>query len=347
MGGTGTGAVGIGVIGAGRIGQVHASNIARRVEGATLMGVADVRVDAATALASRYGAALASDDYRDLLADPSVEAVIVASATDTHGEVVRAAAAAGRHVFCEKPIDTTLAAIDASLEAVTRSGVLFQVGFNRRFDPSFRRMRRLVASGEAGTPHLVRITSRDPQPPPAGYFTGDLGIFPDMTIHDFDLARYLVGAGPDGDEVVEVYATAASLVAPADGGNGEPDTAVSVLRFATGAVATIDNSRRATYGYDQRAEVFGSGGMVSAGNVLEDQAVVANGAGIRGAVTQNFFLQRYADAYADELEAFAAAVRSGGPSPVTGYDGRIAVAIAIAAQESVRQRRPVRLSEVG
>ena len=347
MGGTGTGAVGIGVIGAGRIGQVHASNIARRVEGATLMGVADVRVDAATALASRYGAALASDDYRDLLADPSVEAVIVASATDTHGEVVRAAAAAGRHVFCEKPIDTTLAAIDASLEAVTRSGVLFQVGFNRRFDPSFQRMRRLVASGEAGTPHLVRITSRDPQPPPAGYFTGDLGIFPDMTIHDFDLARYLVGAGPDGDEVVEVYATAASLVAPADGGNGEPDTAVSVLRFASGAVATIDNSRRATYGYDQRAEVFGSGGMVSAGNVLEDQAVVANGAGIRGAVTQNFFLQRYADAYADELEAFAAAVRSGGPSPVTGYDGRIAVAIAIAAQESVRHRRPVRLSEVG
>jgi myo-inositol 2-dehydrogenase/D-chiro-inositol 1-dehydrogenase len=341
-----TGAVGIGLIGAGRIGQVHAANLARRVEGATLRGVADVRVDAAMTLASRYGVTLASDDYRDLLADPSVEAVIVASATDTHGEVVRAAAATGRHVFCEKPIDTTLAAIDASLEAVARSGVLFQVGFNRRFDPSFRRVRTLVASGEAGTPHLVCITSRDPQPPPAGYFTGDLGIFPDMTIHDFDLARYLVGAGPEGDEVVEVYATAASLVAPADGGNGEPDTAVSILQFASGAMATIDNSRRATYGYDQRAEVFGSGGMVSAGNVLEDQAVVANGRGIRGAVPQNFFLQRYADAYADEIEAFAAAVRSGGPSPVTGYDGRIAVAIAIAAQESVRQRRPVRLSEV-
>lgn len=342
-----TGAVGVGVIGAGRIGQVHAANLARRVEGATLRGVADVRGDAASTLATRHGVSLSTSDYHDLLADESIEAVVIASATDTHGEVVRAAAAAGKHVFCEKPIDTTLAAIDASLEAVARAGVLFQVGFNRRFDPSFRRVRTLVAAGEAGTPHLVRITSRDPQPPPAGYFTGDLGIFPDMTIHDFDLARYLVGARPDGDEVVEVFAVASSLVAAADGGNGEPDTAVSVLRFASGAVATIDNSRRATYGYDQRAEVFGSGGMVSAGNVLEDQAVVANGTGIRGAVMQNFFLQRYADAYADELEAFAAAVRTGAPSPVTGYDGRIAVAIAIAAQESVRQRRPVRLSEVG
>ena len=342
----GMGAVGIGVIGAGRIGDVHATNLARRVQGATLRGVADVRADVAAALAARQSVSLSTGDYPVLLADPTIDAVIVASATDTHGEVVRAAAAAGKHIFCEKPIDTTLAAIDASLEAVARAGVLFQVGFNRRFDPSFRRVRSLVAAGEAGTPHLVRITSRDPQPPPAGYFTGELGIFPDMTIHDFDLARYLVGAGPDGDEVVEVYAVASSLVAAKDGGNGEPDTAVSVLRFASGAVATIDNSRRATYGYDQRAEVFGSGGMVSAGNVLEDQAVVANATGFRGAVTQNFFLQRYADAYATELEAFAAAVRSGGVSPVTGYDGRIAVAIAIAAQESVRKGRPVRLAEV-
>jgi myo-inositol 2-dehydrogenase/D-chiro-inositol 1-dehydrogenase len=342
----GTRAVGIGVIGAGRIGDVHATNLARRVHGVTLRGVADVRADVAAALAARHGVSLATGDYHTLLADSSIEAVIVASATDTHGEVARAAAAAGKHIFCEKPIDTTLSAIDASLEAVERAGVLFQVGFNRRFDPSFRRVRALVAAGEAGTPHLVRITSRDPQPPHTGYFTGDLGIFPDMTIHDFDLARYLVGAGPDGDEVIEVYATASSLVAVADGGNGEPDTAVSVLRFASGAVATIDNSRRATYGYDQRAEVFGSGGMVSAGNVLDDQAVVANSTGIRSAVTQNFFLQRYADAYVAELEAFAAAVRSGGVSPVTGYDGRIAVAIAIAAQESVRKGRPVRLAEV-
>ena len=197
----GMGAVGIGVIGAGRIGDVHATNLARRVQGATLRGVADVRADVAASLAARHGVPLSTGNYHELLADPSVEAVIVASATDTHGEVVRAAAAAGKHIFCEKPIDTTLAAIDASLEAVARAGVLFQVGFNRRFDPSFRRVRSLVAAGEAGTPHLVRITSRDPQPPPAGYFTGELGIFPDMTIHDFDLARYLVGAGPDGDEV--------------------------------------------------------------------------------------------------------------------------------------------------
>lgn len=345
MGARGT--VGIGVVGAGRIGQVHAANLARRVEGATLRGIADVRADAAAALAARHGIDLACADYRDLIAHPSVEAVIVASATDTHGEVVRAAAAAGKHVFCEKPIDTTLAAIDASLDAVARAGVQFQVGFNRRFDPSFRRVHDLVAAGEAGTPHLVRITSRDPQPPPAGYFTGDLGIFPDMTIHDFDLARFLVGAGPDADDVVEVFATASSLVAPEHGGNGEPDTAVSILRFASGAIAAIDNSRRATYGYDQRAEVLGSGGMVAAGNVLEDQAVVANAAGMRAARSHDFFLERYADAYALELEAFATAVRTGGPSPVTGHDGRIAVAIAIAAQESVRRGRPVLLAEVG
>jgi myo-inositol 2-dehydrogenase/D-chiro-inositol 1-dehydrogenase len=342
-----SGPVGIGVVGAGRIGQVHAANLARRVEGAALRGVADVRADAAVALAARHGIALACADYRELLVNPSVEAIIVASATDTHGEVVRAAAEAGKHVFCEKPIDTTLPAIDASLEAVSRAGVVFQVGFNRRFDPSFRRVRNLVAAGEAGTPHLVRITSRDPQPPPPGYFTGDLGIFPDMTIHDFDLARFLVGAGPDADEVVEVFATASSLVAPEHGGNGEPDTAVSVLRFASGVIAAIDNSRRATYGYDQRAEVLGSRGMVAAGNVVEDHAIVANSIGIRASRSHDSFVDRYADAYALEVEAFAAAVRSGGPSPVTGHDGRIAVAIAIAAQASVRHGRPVRLSEIG
>ena len=339
--------VGIGLIGAGRIGQVHAANLARRVEGAVLRGVADVRADAAATLAARYGVRLWSADYRDLLADPTVDAVIVASATDTHGEVVRAAATAGKHVFCEKPIDLTLPAIDESLGAVARAGVQFQVGFNRRFDPSFRRVRDLVAAGEAGVPHLVRITSRDPQPPPPGYFTGDLGIFPDMTIHDFDLARYLIGAGPGADEVVEVYATASSLIAPADGGNGEPDTAVSVLRFASGAIAMIDNSRRAAYGYDQRAEVLGSGGMVAAGNVAKDQAVVANAGGFRSSVLHEFFLERYAASYAIEIEAFALAVRTGGRSPVTGHDGRIAVAIAIAAQDSVRRGRPVRLSEVG
>ncbi|MCX5985598.1 MAG: inositol 2-dehydrogenase [Chloroflexi bacterium] len=336
----------IAVFGAGRIGQVHVANLSTRVPGVSVSAVVDVRRDAAAALASKHGVRVATDDVDAVLNDREIDAVLIASATDTHGVLIRGAAAAGKHIFCEKPIDTTIRAIDLSLEAVDRAGVRFQVGFNRRFDPSFRRVHDFVRAGEAGTPHLVRITSRDPQPPPAGYFTGDLGIFPDMTIHDFDLARFLMGAAKGADEVVEVFATGASLVSAVDGGSGEMDTAVCVLTFASGAIATIDNSRRAVYGYDQRIEVFGSGGMVAAGNVTPDSHVVSNASGIRSAVPHFFFIERYADAYANELIAFVQAVKSGSATPVTGHDGRMAVVLAMAAQQSVRLGRPVRTSEV-
>ena len=343
----GTAPVRIAVFGAGRIGQVHVANLSTRVAGVTVSAVVDVRRDAAIALASKHGVQVATDDVDAVLGDRDIDAVLIASATDTHGALIRGAAASGKHIFCEKPIDTTIEAIDASLEAVERAGVRFQVGFNRRFDPSFRRVHDLVRSGEAGKPHLIRITSRDPQPPPAGYFTGDLGIFPDMTIHDFDLARFLMRAADESDEVVEVFATGASLVSAADGGSGEMDTAVCVLTFASGAIATIDNSRRAVYGYDQRIEVFGSGGMVAAGNVTPDSHVVSNANGIRSAVPHYFFLERYADAYAHELIGFVEAVKTGTTTPVTGHDGRMAVVIATAAQRSVRLARPVRTAEIG
>lgn len=342
----GTAPIRIAVFGAGRIGQVHVANLATRVAGVSVSAVVDVRRDAAIALASRYGVPLATDDVDAVLGDRDIDAVLIASATNTHSALIRGAAATGKHIFCEKPIDTTIGAIDETLAAVERAGVRFQVGFNRRFDPSFRRVHDLVRSGEAGKPHLVRITSRDPQPPPAGYFTGDLGIFPDMTIHDFDLARFLMGGADSEDEVVQVFATGASLVSKLDGGSGEMDTAVSVLTFASGAIATIDNSRRAVYGYDQRIEVFGSGGMVAAGNVTADSHAVSNATGIRSAVPHFFFLERYADAYANELVAFMQAVKSGTTTPVTGHDGRMAVVIATAAQQSVRLARPVRIAEV-
>ncbi len=343
---SGSAPIRIAVFGAGRIGQVHIDNLSKRVEGVSVSAIVDVRHDAAIALASKYGVPVATGDVDAVLGDRDIDAVLIASATDTHSALIRGAAATGKHIFCEKPIDTTIEAIDESLAAVERAGVRFQVGFNRRFDPSFRRVHDLVRSGEAGKPHLIRITSRDPQPPPAGYFTGDLGIFPDMTIHDFDLARFLMGAAEAEDEVVQVFATGASLVSNMDGGSGEMDTAVSVLTFASGAIATIDNSRRAVYGYDQRIEVFGSGGMVAAGNVTADSHVVSNATGIRSAVPHFFFLERYAVSYANELVAFIQAVKSGTATPVTGHDGRMAVVIATAAQQSVRLARPVRIGEV-
>lgn len=332
----------VAVIGAGRIGRLHAEHLAWRLPEARLVAVVDPRLEVAQACASACRAERAVADYREVLEDPAVEAVIICSATDTHAAIIAEAAAAGKHIFCEKPIAHDLAAIDRALAAVEAAGVLFQVGFNRRFDPTFRRVHELVAAGEIGTPHILRITSRDPALPPLDYVRVSGGLFLDMTIHDFDMARYLMG-----DEVEEVCAFGGVLIDPAIGRAGDIDTAVVMLRFADGALGAIDNSRQAVYGYDQRVEVFGASGAITVSNNTPHSAVVSKADGVHGPKPLYFFVERYADSYLAEMRAFLESVRAGSPPPVTGADGRAPVAIALAARRSLDERRPVRLAEIG
>ena len=331
-----------GVIGAGRIGKIHAESLATRIPGVEVGAIADINLAAAMELAGRLHVPTAIQDYQTILADPTIDAVAICSSTDTHAQIVIEAAQAGKHIFCEKPIDLDLAKIDAALAAVEKAGVKLQIGFNRRFDPNFRRIRQMVAEGQIGEPHLIRITSRDPAPPPVSYIKVSGGMFLDMTIHDFDMARYL-----SCSEVVEVYTTAGVMVDPAIGEAGDVDTAVIILRFASGAIGTIDNSRKAVYGYDQRAEVFGSGGMVQTLNNTPDSHVYANADGVHSAKPLYFFLERYLESFIAEMKEFIKSIQENTIPPVTGIDGRIPVAIGMAAKKSYLEKRPVALSEIG
>ena len=326
----------LGLIGAGRIGRIHAHNLTRRIPEAHLSGVVDISREAAEGCAADFGIASFSEEAARIMEDPSIDAVVICSSTPTHPGLIREAAAAGKHVFCEKPLALDLNEIDEALQAVRDCKVKLQVGFNRRFDPSFRQAREAVAAGRIGTPHLVRVTSRDPEPPPAGYVKASGGIFLDMTIHDFDIARYLAG-----DEIEELYATGSTLIDPAIGEAGDLDTAMVMLRFAKGALGAIDNSRRAVYGYDQRVEVFGSEGQVAVGNHAPHQAVYSNGQGVHGPLPLHFFLERYQESYLAEMEAFVGSVLEDSAPPVTGRDGRRAVELGLAAWRSYRENRPV------
>jgi myo-inositol 2-dehydrogenase/D-chiro-inositol 1-dehydrogenase len=279
-------------------------------------------------------------DYHELLADKDIEAILIATSTDTHAFIMKDVAAAGKHIFCEKPLALDLPSIDDALAAVDRAGVKLQVGFNRRFDKSFRRVREIVASGELGRPCILRITNRDPAPPSAEYARASGGMFLDMTIHDFDMARYQIG------EVEEVYAIGNVLVAPELTGAGDVDTDVVTLRFANGAMGVIDNSRQAVYGYDQRLEVFCSNGVAMAGNETENTVVTGVQGGYRSARPPYFFMQRYAPCYVDEVREFVECVRDDKPTPTTGRDGRLAVVLGHAAWKSYHENRPVKLSEI-
>jgi myo-inositol 2-dehydrogenase / D-chiro-inositol 1-dehydrogenase len=331
----------VGLIGAGRIGRVHAQALAHGIPGVELAAIVDVREDAARDLAEAYNVPLAAGDPVAVLDDPDVDAVVVCTSTDTHAHLIEEAARAGKHVFCEKPIDFDLARTDQALAAAAAAGVKLQIGFNRRFDPNFRRVHDLVAEGRLGEPHVVRITSRDPAPPPIEYVRVSGGIFVDMTIHDFDMARYLAGS-----DIEEVTAFGAVLVDPAIGEAGDVDTALVALRFANGAIGAIDNSRRAVYGYDQRVEVFGSKGSAVASNNTPTNTVLTDVEGTHGDKPLYFFLERYAAAYAAELRAFCDCVRDGGEPPVTGADGRAALVAGLAAKRSLAEGRPVRLAEI-
>jgi len=331
----------VGIIGAGRIGRLHAENLVRRGPGVEVVAVADVVEEAARSCAGELGIPLAYGDPASILEDPGIDAVLICSSTDTHAPLIEQAAEAGKHIFCEKPIALDPDSIDRALAAVERGGVVFQVGFNRRFDPSFAAAREAVAAGRIGRPHLLKITSRDPAPPPIEYIKVSGGIFLDMTIHDFDMARFLMG-----EEVVEVYAAGAVLVDERIGQAGDIDTAIVTLRFESGALGVIDNSRRAVYGYDQRLEVFGDRGMLREENPKPHQAMVSNADGDHGPPLLHFFVERYTDSYVRELSAFIEAIRKGEEPPVTGRDGKIPVVMGYAAKRSLKEGRPVRLSEI-
>ncbi len=330
-----------GIIGAGRIGRVHAETLAFRMPEAKILAVTDINCEAAKALAAHCGIPKVAHTADEILADPAIDAVLICSSTDTHAELIVKAAQAGKHIFCEKPIAFRLQKIDAALAAVKAAGVQLQIGFNRRFDANFARVRHAVASGEIGKPSMMHIISRDPAPPPISYVKVSGGIFMDMTIHDFDMARFLIG-----DEVEEIYTAAGVMVDPEIGKAGDLDTALILMRFRNGVIGTIDNSRKAVYGYDQRVEVLGSAGKIETGNCYPNQAVVSNAGTVHRDLPLNFFMERYTESFALELKSFTQAVLQGKPTPVTGIDGRIPVVMALAARKSYDEHRPVRLEEV-
>src|SRR5712691_7025240 len=288
-----------GVLGVGRIGKIHAGNLSNQIPGAELAALSDVFPEDLAAVAAQLGVSKTVSDYRDLLQDRDLDAVVICTPTHTHYQIILDAAAAGKHIFCEKPIDLSIEKIQTINEEVRKRGVQLMVGFNRRFDPNFEKVREIVEAGKVGKPHVLRITSRDPGPPPEEYIRSSGGLFLDMTIHDFDMARYLVAS-----EVTEVYAKASVLVDPVFEKAGDWDTAVVTLTFANGALGAIDNSRKAVYGYDQRVEVFGSEGMAAVHNNTPDTHIHCDRAGIHSALPLHFFLERYAESYLREMQVF-------------------------------------------
>lgn len=333
--------VNVGLIGAGRIGRVHAEHLAYRIPEARIKAVADINLDAAKKLANDFQIPAIFEDHRHIMEDKDIEAIVICSSTDTHAQMIEEAAAVGKHIFCEKPIDHNLVKIDHVLEAVKKAGIKLQVGFNRRFDPNFRRVHEVVASGEIGAPQILRITSRDPSPPPIAYVKVSGGMFLDMTIHDFDMARYQIGS-----EVTEVYVAAGVMVDPEIGKAGDVDTAVITLRFENGVIGTIDNSRRAVYGYDQRLEVFCSKGCITADNNFPNTTFISDAQRVHRDLPLNFFMQRYIESYIAEMKEFIECILQDKTPPVTGIDGRIPVVMGYAAKKSFLENRPVKLSEV-
>jgi myo-inositol 2-dehydrogenase/D-chiro-inositol 1-dehydrogenase len=324
-----------GVIGAGRIGKIHGGNIAKRAD-CEVGYVADADAAAAQALATATGGKVGA--VEDILADTSVDAVAICSPTDTHADLIERAAKAGKAIFCEKPVDLSAERVRACLEVVQSTGAKLMIGFNRRFDPNFASVRRRIADGAIGKVEIVQITSRDPSPPPVSYIARSGGLFRDMMIHDFDMARFLLG-----EEPVCVSAFGSALVDPAIGEAGDVDTAVVILQTKSGKVCEISNSRRATYGYDQRIEVHGATGMLRAGNHHRTTVEQAGAQGITADPVQDFFLERYADAYRLELDAFVSGIERGVAMTPSGQDGLRAQRLADAAALSLAEGRPVRL----
>lgn len=332
----------VGIIGAGRIGKVHITSIATRVKDAVVKSVADPFMnDETAAWAKAMGAQVVTKDYKEILADPEIAAVLICSSTDTHSPISVEAIKAGKHVFCEKPIDHDIDKIQQVIEVLEGTNLKYQVGFNRRFDHNYEAVQRAVAEGKIGKPEIIKITSRDPEPPSIDYVKVSGGMFLDMTIHDFDMARFLAGCDAE-----EVYVQGANLVDPAIGEAGDVDTAVITMKMENGAIVVIDNSRRSAYGYDQRAEVFGSEGMVACENDSQSKAVLSNADGVTAEKPLFFFLERYMDAYGKEVSMFIDAIVNDKEAPLNVYDGLKPVLMGLAAKKSYEEHRPVKISEI-
>lgn len=334
--------VNIGIIGAGRIGKVHAKSILTGVHSARIKAIADPFMTKETEdWAKSVGIQNVYLDYKKIIEDKEIDAVLICSSTDTHAPVSLDAIAAGKHVFCEKPIDHDLKKIKEVMQALEGTSCKYQVGFNRRFDHNFRSIRQAVVEGKIGDMHIVKIASRDPEPPPIAYVKVSGGIFLDMMIHDFDMARYLTGSEP-----VEIYASGAVLIDSAIGQAGDVDTAIVTMRMENGALCVIDNSRKCVYGYDQRAEVFGSLGCVAIGNDAPSTAVISTVGGVCQEKPMWFFLERYMQAYQNEIMSFVKSIEENTPTELGVYDGMQAVRIGIAAKKSQAEGRPVKLAEI-
>ena len=332
----------IGIIGAGRIGTLHGDNLTHSVVEARLISVADVNLNEnMKAWASRLGVKKISNDPLSVINDEEVDAVFICSSTESHAELIIEAAKAGKHIFCEKPIHSDISIIKKALSEVQKANVKLQVGFVRRFDHNHKKVRDVVASGRLGKPHIVKVTSRDPEPPSIEYVSTSGGIFLDMTIHDFDMVRFLAGS-----EVTEVFAYGSIMIDPRIEEFGDVDTALVMLKFENGAIGVIENSRAARYGYDQRTEVHCDKGCIQVANDMIDTSVISTAGGVYCEKPTWFFLERYNNAFIAEVKAFVEAVLEDKDTLVTGIDGLMPVYIAKAAEKSCKEGRSVKVSEI-
>ncbi len=330
----------VGIIGFGRIGRVH-YNILKGIKGVEILAVADSLADKMSDVFEAYGVENFGDDFNAIINNPEIDTVFVCSPTDTHASVAIAAAKAGKDIFCEKPIDFDIRRVEEVLDEVKKAGVSFQVGFNRRFDPNFAKAKKAILDGDVGQVHVIKITSRDPEAPPLSYVKSSGGIFADMTIHDFDMARFLAGSEP-----VHVFAIGDALINKEILQYDDIDTAIITIKFENGAMAVIDNSRQAAYGYDQRVEVFGNKGMVKCENNTPTQTTLFTKDAVIKDKPLYFFLERYQESFKEELVQFFNAIETGNETPVVGKDGLVPLKMGIAAKKSLKENRPVLISEI-
>ena len=330
--------INVGLLGAGRIAGVHATAITANPS-SKLVAVSDYITENAEKLANEYSAQARSTE--EIIADKHIDAVLIATSTDTHSDLIEAATSAGKAVFCEKPIDLSLERARAAQRVASQNGKPVMMGFNRRFDPNFAALKDALDNGEIGKAELLSITSFDPAPPPIDYVKVSGGLFRDMMIHDFDMANFIMGEAP-----ISVFASGSSVVDPKIDKAGDVDLAAVILNYADGKMAVIKNSRRAVYGYDQRVELLGSNGLLQAQNMLENTLVKSTAASVSIAKPTYFFLERYMPSYAAEWSAFVDAINNKSDVPVDLDDGVAALAMAEAATQSKAKGHPVSLSQV-
>ena len=330
--------INVGIIGAGRIGKLHAENINKHIPQMQVKSISDPYLD--FEWANTQNIPLKEKSHHKIFSDPEIDAVIICSPTSTHSQFIIDAAKAGKHIFCEKPIALDVATIEKSIEVVSQMEVILQIGFNRRFDPNFMQARKRVLAGDIGRPYLVRITAYDPEPPCYEYIADSGGIFLDMSIHDFDMARFLIDS-----EIEEVYATGSRLIDPKFEEHNDFDTAIIQLKFKNGALGVIYNSRQAIYGYDQRVEVFGSQGSIETANIAPTRTVLTNTECVSSDKPLYFFLERYKTSYIEEMKSFYECIVNNTPSPVDGNDGLMAVIAGLHAKQSSQENKIYRIDQ--